>query len=272
MSRVRLLPVVIAALTGLLVIKSTELILRPGPLWQAAEPKRPPMTVEDLPTFARALAKLRFYPPTDPEHTGAVTPRKKPEEAKTEAPKDERKTAEAPRQQVPPPPLSASERALLERLQERRATLEDRSRELDMREGLLKAAEKSLDSRADDLRQNAAKAEGGQQHKDEEAGRQIKAVVTMYEAMKPKDAARVFDRLDIRVLLPIVAAMNPRRMSEILAVMSPEAAERLTVALATPALPSPLSAAVAPSGATPPGELPRIDQPPPARPAPAPRR
>ena len=58
----------------------------------------------------------------------------------------------------------------------------------------------------------------------------------MYEAMKPKDAARVFDRLDLKVLVPVVNAMNPRKMSEVLAAMSPEAAERLTVELAKPSL------------------------------------
>jgi flagellar motility protein MotE (MotC chaperone) len=51
--------------------------------------------------------------------------------------------------------------------------------------------------------------------------------------MKPKDAARVFDRLDLRVLLEVSTQINPRRMSDILAQMSSEAAERLTVELAT---------------------------------------
>ena len=55
----------------------------------------------------------------------------------------------------------------------------------------------------------------------------------MYEAMKPKDAARVFDRLGLDVLVPVVQQMNPRKMSEVLAAMSPDRAEKLTVALAT---------------------------------------
>jgi flagellar motility protein MotE (MotC chaperone) len=272
MSRVRLLPVVIAALSGLLVIKATELLTRSEPIWPAAEARREPMTVEDLPKFARALAKLRFYPPTDPEHTGAVPAKKKPEEPKAEQPKAETKTAEVPRQPVPPAPLSASERAILDRLQDRRTTLEERSRELDLREGLLKAAEKKLDGRVEELRQSEARVEGTARQQEDAADKQMKSVVTMYEAMKPKEAARVFDRLDIRVLLPIVTAMNPRRMSEILAVMSPEAAERLTVALATRGQqPGTLAAGVqVPAGQGPPGELPRIDQPP-AQP-PRPRR
>ena len=55
----------------------------------------------------------------------------------------------------------------------------------------------------------------------------------MYENMKAKDAARIFDRLDMRILLEVASQINPRRMSDILAQMTPEAAERLTVELAT---------------------------------------
>ena len=54
----------------------------------------------------------------------------------------------------------------------------------------------------------------------------------MYENMKPKDAARIFDRLDMKILVDVSTQMNPRKMSDILAQMSPDAAERLTVRLA----------------------------------------
>jgi flagellar motility protein MotE (MotC chaperone) len=57
--------------------------------------------------------------------------------------------------------------------------------------------------------------------------------VTMYENMKPKDAARIFDRLSLPILLKVVRQMKPRKMADILARMSPEAAERLTVAIAS---------------------------------------
>ena len=54
----------------------------------------------------------------------------------------------------------------------------------------------------------------------------------MYETMKPKEAAKIFDRLDIKVLLEVASQIKPQRMSEIMAQMTPEAAERLTVELA----------------------------------------
>ncbi len=54
----------------------------------------------------------------------------------------------------------------------------------------------------------------------------------MYENMKSKDAARILDRLDMKILVDVATQINPRKMSEILAQMTPEAAERLTVELA----------------------------------------
>ena len=55
----------------------------------------------------------------------------------------------------------------------------------------------------------------------------------MYENMKAKDAAKIFDRLDLKVLVDVSTKINPRRMSDILAPMSPEVAERLTIELAS---------------------------------------
>jgi flagellar motility protein MotE (MotC chaperone) len=55
----------------------------------------------------------------------------------------------------------------------------------------------------------------------------------MYETMKPKEAARIFERLDMGVLIDVAKRMQPRKMSAVLAVMDPVAAQELTVELAT---------------------------------------
>ena len=131
-------------------------------------------------------------------------------------------------QQRPP---SAGERALLERLQERRQALDARARELDLRESLVKAAEKKLETQA--ASQEADKVGPNGQSKEDAGNARFKGVVTMYETMKPKDAAKIFDRLDPKVLIEVASQIKPQRMSEIMAQMSPEAAERLTVEMAT---------------------------------------
>jgi flagellar motility protein MotE (MotC chaperone) len=50
--------------------------------------------------------------------------------------------------------------------------------------------------------------------------------------MKPKEAARIFDTLDMDILLSVVEQMRGRKMAPILANMNPEVAQRLTVELA----------------------------------------
>jgi flagellar motility protein MotE (MotC chaperone) len=55
----------------------------------------------------------------------------------------------------------------------------------------------------------------------------------MYENMKPRDAAKIFDRLEIGVLLEVASKIEPRKMADILAQMSPDSAQRLTVELAS---------------------------------------
>jgi flagellar motility protein MotE (MotC chaperone) len=263
MKRIRLLPIVIVAAAGLLVLKATELVSS-GALFVAEEIKVI-RTEEDLPRFARALAKLRFTPPPpDPaDITGAVPARKKEEPKKEEARKEEpAKLAEQrPAQPLPPPQPSASERAVLERLQERRGAIDERGRELELRENLLRAAERKVDGRIQELRDIEEKLDAGARARKEEADKQLRTVVVMYETMKPKEAARVFDRLNLQILVPIATAMKPARMAEILAAMTPESAEKLTVALASrsSAVAGAQAPAEAPAQAA--GELPRIDQP-----------
>ena len=73
---------------------------------------------------------------------------------------------------------------------------------------------------------------GASAKRDEEDVAKFKSLVSMYENMKAKDAAKIFDRLDMRVLVELANKMNPRRMSDILGLMSTEAAERLTIEIA----------------------------------------
>jgi flagellar motility protein MotE (MotC chaperone) len=129
-------------------------------------------------------------------------------------------------------PQSPAETALLERLQERRAELDARAKELEMRESLLKAAEKRLEGRIAELKDLEARVNSAVQQRDDSDAARFKNVVTMYENMKAKDAAKIFDRLELKILVEVASLINPRRMSDILAQMQPDAAQQLTVELA----------------------------------------
>lgn len=57
---------------------------------------------------------------------------------------------------------------------------------------------------------------------------QLAALVALYEGMKPKSAAAVFDKLETGTLLELAGHMNPRKLSPILAAMDPDKASRIT--------------------------------------------
>jgi flagellar motility protein MotE (MotC chaperone) len=136
---------------------------------------------------------------------------------------------------------SPGERAILERLQDRRQELEARGRELDMRENLIKAAEKRLEAKVSELKDIESRVSDSVGTRDKVEAARFKGIVAMYEAMKPKEAARIFDRLDLKILVEVSTQMKSNKMSEILAQMTPETAERLTVELANRASAQPRS-------------------------------
>ena len=146
---------------------------------------------------------------------------------------------------------SPGERAVLERLQTRRQELDTRNRELEMRESLIKAAEKRLEDKVTELKDTEGRVNTAMGTRDKMEVQRFKSIVSMYENMKPKDAARIFDRLDMKILVDVSTQINPRRMSDILGQMSSEAAERLTVELAHRASAQPKTAS--------PDQLPKIE-------------
>ena len=92
---------------------------------------------------------------------------------------------------------SPGERAVLERLQDRRQELDSRTRDLEMRETLLKAAEKRLDAKVSELKDVEARVNTAVNNRDKAEADRFKSIVAMYESMKAKDAARIFDRLEL---------------------------------------------------------------------------
>ncbi|HVY52686.1 MAG TPA: hypothetical protein VHA07_14140, partial [Devosia sp.] len=90
-----------------------------------------------------------------------------------------------------------SEAALLQRLSERRAELDKREADLAMRESLVAAAEQKLEERTKALEQLEAQVNALVDEKQAAEDASFKAIVSMYENMKPKDAAKIFDTLDL---------------------------------------------------------------------------
>ncbi|MBN9316052.1 MAG: hypothetical protein J0I99_09960 [Devosia sp.] len=125
-----------------------------------------------------------------------------------------------------------SEADLLTRLGDRRGELDAREKELDMRMALVEAAEKRLEERTATLKALEAQINALVEQKKSDAKEQFAGIVAMYETMKPKEAATLFNALDNDVLLRVARAMNPRKMAPILARMDPTKAKTLTAGLA----------------------------------------
>jgi len=234
---IRIIPVVLVAILGFAVLKVAGLVIDGGYVFDYDPQATKPSWAQDTFNFPGGNR-------TDTaDITGSVDEKPKDEKSKEEKPKDEaaKPAVAAPEMAKPEAsamhpeqgqPVSPSERAILERLQSRRQELEARAREIDIRENLLKAAEKRIEGRVQELKAVESRIATASDQKTEADAARFKGIITMYENMKPKDAAKVFDRLEMPVLFEIASQIAPRKMSDILGLMSTEAAERLTTEMA----------------------------------------
>jgi flagellar motility protein MotE (MotC chaperone) len=134
--------------------------------------------------------------------------------------------------QFDPELASESELELLQRLAKRRTELDDRARDLDLREGMLKATEQRIDQKIGELKKIQETVEATIRKSDAEHDEKIQSLVKIYETMKPKDAARIFEQLDMPILLDVVERMREAKTAPILASMEPAKAKTVTAALA----------------------------------------
>ncbi len=128
--------------------------------------------------------------------------------------------------------ISPEEVRLLENLAERREQLDARVREIDMREKLLAAAEARVDDKIGELKQIEVVIRGLVEEFDERQQTKIKSLVKIYETMKPKDAARIFNQLEMAVLLEVIGGMRESKSAAIIARMDASKAKEVTSELA----------------------------------------
>lgn len=128
--------------------------------------------------------------------------------------------------------LSVTEQQLMERLTARRAELQQYEDDLALRASIVDAAEKRIEERAATLEALEAQISTLVDQRTEMETGQFAGIVAMYEAMRPKDAANIFNDLDMEVLLRVAKTMDPRKMAPILAEMAATKAQELTVQMA----------------------------------------
>ncbi|MEK7244600.1 MAG: hypothetical protein AAB223_01110 [Pseudomonadota bacterium] len=127
--------------------------------------------------------------------------------------------------------LSQSEMDILQQLAERRDRVEKREQEIDVRGAILKAAEARIDKKVEEMKNLQAAIERLLAAYDDQQEKKVASLVKIYESMKPKEAAKIFEELEMDVLLMVVERINSRRLAPILASMNPQKARELTVEL-----------------------------------------
>ncbi|MFZ4409077.1 MAG: MotE family protein [Paracraurococcus sp.] len=199
--RPRLLPVALAAMALLLAAKLQAFL---------APPSAPRVA---LVTPARASSE-----PSPASRAAAPTP-----------------APARPLQPVPPEPPSPeqqAERALLEGLRARRTALDAREQALAAREMTLAAAEKRIALRLDELGALQQRLQAFDQRLGEREETGWRQMVKLYEGMRPRDAAAIFDELESPVLLQILDRMGERKAAPVLGAMKPDRARSITAELA----------------------------------------
>ncbi|MDB3952259.1 hypothetical protein N9452_00090 [Alphaproteobacteria bacterium] len=131
-----------------------------------------------------------------------------------------------------PQEFSRSEVLILQELAERRKALDLRERQISRREGLLKAAEQQIVSKQSELKKIRQDIKSLLGTADKQEKQRLQNLVKIYESMKPKDAARIFNELEIQFLLGVVAKMKIRKVAQIIASMEVKKARAITRELA----------------------------------------
>ncbi len=128
--------------------------------------------------------------------------------------------------------LSQAEVQVLQALGARRQALDARSNEIDTDSQLLTAAEQRLDQRLQELHRLETSVSALLGQLDEQQAQRINGLVDVYQRMRAKDAASVFDGLDEDTLVLVASRMRQQNLAEVMGRMSPDRARRLTQLLA----------------------------------------
>lgn len=120
------------------------------------------------------------------------------------------------------------------------AAIRDREAQLDAEEKRLADRRQSLDVAEEKLQEQLAAFQKAQANlektlamADEAAERDIARMTTVYENMKPAEAAKIFEKMDVAFAAGLLARMRPEVAANVLTGMTPEAAYAVTLTIAS---------------------------------------
>lgn len=235
----RILPLLILVAMLAFSVRLADVIIGVSSFSGEARAEDPAKTEEHKPAEAMDAGKTDEAK-SAPEKPGGLKfiEEEKPAEEKSEKPKEEEKKmpeVESPEWRDASDTDFGYEqiRSDLEQdLGKRRAELDKREKELMTQEALLKAADKELNQKYQEMLKLRKEIENLLERQSKEEQERIASLVKIYEGMKPKDAARIFNTLDLDVLISVMSKMSERKLSGILSQMDPERAQTVTIMLA----------------------------------------
>lgn len=143
--------------------------------------------------------------------------------------------------------FTQSEINVLENLAKRRDELEAREHDLELKAKVLEATEHRINDRISEMKTLESQLSKVVAQYNEKQNAQIKSLVKIYEAMKPADAAHIFNELDMPILLEVIDKMGERKVALVLALMDPRKARDVTQELAAMRKSGPNTAAAGPT-------------------------
>lgn len=121
---------------------------------------------------------------------------------------------------------------ILQSLKKRREEIDKREQEISLKENSLNVLAKNIDRKVDSLSKLQADLKQLLEKYEEKRAHEVSALVKIYENMKPKDAARIFDTLELGILLEVSSNMKEVKLAPIIATMDPDKARLLTIEIA----------------------------------------
>ncbi|WP_158915096.1 MotE family protein [Caulobacter sp. S45] len=208
----RLLPLIAVSIGGVLAVKALNGV----------------QALPDLMAVASAHAEA-------PKGVAGAKPAPKaamPPQVAVVAPKPPPVCAVSPAELAREAGLSAGELQTLQNLQTRRGQLDDREKVFDTQLQLLAAAEAKVDAKIKAMNGVKGQIQALLGQADQQQQADVDRLTSVYQKMKPADAAAVMATLDDKVRIAVVAKMKDAALAAILAKMPTVEAKKLTESLA----------------------------------------
>jgi len=235
--RIRIIPALMTMAMLLMCVRIADVMRGTEAM---AEQTNPPAEKKEIPATKSDAAPATADKPTENAKSDAAKPGA---DAKAGNEKAEKKSDKSPDKTKNPAVSEVSgdvmdhrftpvEVELLQNLVKRREELDRWEKNIEIKEAALDATEKRLDDKIaqiDSMKKEVSSLLA--QYNDKEDAK-IRSLVKIYENMQPKDAARIFDEVEMPILLLVIDKMSEKKIAPILSLMDSKKAKQITVQLA----------------------------------------